>query len=410
MVEKREIPKGYRMRGVGVIPEDWKVEKLGDIIDYVKGFAFKSSEYRKSGARVIRVSDTDYDSIKDSDEIFIDKVTSHRFKKWSLSENEIIISTVGSKPPMYDSMVGKAVKVDAEHDGSLLNQNAVKIKSKDNSIYRQFIIYYNLKTRRYLDNIEKIFRGNANQASITLNDLFDFRIAVPQKENEQKAIATALTDIDNLIQSMEKLINKKKQIKQGTMQQLLTGKSILPGFSGKTVMFPLNDILELVKGKQLNRSDLSSKEEYPVINGGIEPSGYTNKWNATENTVTISEGGNSCGYINYLKTKFWSGGHLYTVKLKSSQIEQLYMYQLLKLNESKIMALRVGSGLPNIQKKALYEFRVLVMLEIEEQKAITKILSDIDSEIETLEKKLEKLKSIKQGMMQELLTGRIRLV
>ena len=127
MVDERKIPEGYRVTEVGVIPEDWEVFKLGDIIDYTKGFAFKSSDYRKSGVRIIRVSDTDYDQIKDADEIYIDKSLSHKFKKWKLTEDDIILSTVGSKPPMYDSMVGKAIKVSLRHEGALLNQNAVKI-------------------------------------------------------------------------------------------------------------------------------------------------------------------------------------------------------------------------------------------------------------------------------------------
>ena len=130
MVEEK-IREGYKSSELGIIPNDWEVTELVNVINYIKGYAFKSSKYTQSGIRIIRVSDTDYDSIKDSDAIYIDINSSNNFTKWKLEEYDVIISTVGSKPPMYDSMVGKAIIVNAKHTGSLLNQNAVKINSNN---------------------------------------------------------------------------------------------------------------------------------------------------------------------------------------------------------------------------------------------------------------------------------------
>ena len=265
MVDERKVPEGYKVTKVGVIPDEWEVFKLGDIIDYTKGFAFKSSDYRKSGVRIIRVSDTDYDQIKDADEIYIDKSLSHKFKKWKLTEDDIILSTVGSKPPMYDSMVGKAIKVSLRHEGALLNQNAVKIISKNNKLANQTLIFYNLKTKRYLTNIEKIFRGNANQASITLLDLFKFEIPMPKCDKEQNSIAEVLSDTDNLIQSVEKLIDKKNKIRQGVMQQLLTGKKRLPGFSGEWEVKRLGEIGEF-SGAGIDKKINADEEKVRLLN------------------------------------------------------------------------------------------------------------------------------------------------
>ena len=118
-----------------------------------------------------------------------------------------------------------------------------------------------------------------------------------------------------------------------------------------------------------------SNGDYYVLNGGITPSGFTNKFNSKENTISISEGGNSCGYVNYNTVKFWSGGHNYT--LTKLDLESIYLYQRLKALENAIMALRVGSGLPNIQKSRLEEFTVSYP-KITEQKKIGALFAGLD--------------------------------
>jgi type I restriction enzyme S subunit len=229
---KKRLPgfgegKGYKQTDVGIIPEDWELHPLGEITEYIKGFAFKSSDFQTHGVRVIRVSDTTFDLIKDDNEIFIDERKAQIFRKWSMREGDLIISTVGSKPPMYDSMVGKATFVDVKNKNSLLNQNAVIIRSKDWSREAQIFLHNHLKQPRYIDYIEKIFRGNANQASITLKELFEFLIPMPKDSEEQRAIATVLSDMDAAISALETRRAKTQAIKQGMMQELLTGKTRL---------------------------------------------------------------------------------------------------------------------------------------------------------------------------------------
>lgn len=356
------------------LPEGWGIKKLSEVAPLQRGFDLPTGKIKKGSYPVV----------------YSNGISNYH--------NEFKVKGPGV-------ITGRSGTIGKVHyaDGNYWPHNTVLWVTdfKDNN--PRFIYY--LYT--YV-NLEKFATGSG-VPTLNRNDVHSFEVLVPSC-SEQKSIAEALSDTDNLIQSVEKLIDKKKKIKQGAMQQLLTGEKRLPGFSGSTTLVTLDDILSLNKGEQLNRSGLSSKGDYPVINGGVEPSGYTDGWNTLENTITISEGGNSCGYVNYLETKFWSGGHAYTVKLKSNEIDQHYLYQLLKINESKIMALRVGSGLPNIQKKSLYEYKVRLVVDLVEQKAIAQVLSDMDSEIKALEEKLEKVKTIKQGMMQELLTGRIRLI
>lgn len=163
----------------------------------------------------------------------------------------------------------------------------------------------------------------------------------------------------------------------------------------------LNDISEINKGKQLSKLDMLGGEYY-VLNGGQVPSGYHNTFNTPENTISISEGGNSCGFVKFNKEKFWSGGHNYTLSLREN-INILFLYHYLKYKENIIMSLRVGSGLPNIQKKALQNFYISLP-PLKEQQKIAEILSTVDEQIGQTDQLIQKTKELKKGLMQQLLT------
>ncbi len=138
---------------------------------------------------------------------------------------------------------------------------------------------------------------------------------------------------------------------------------------------PLKSLCFITKGEQINSSELSQTGLYYVMNGGISPSGYHSNYNANAGTISISEGGNSCGYVQYNKTAFWSGGHCYTLNNLDRRLAKKYLYHYLKAKENKIMALRTGSGLPNIQKSTLEKFEI----KIPEDSTQEKIISILDS-------------------------------
>ena len=163
----------------------------------------------------------------------------------------------------------------------------------------------------------------------------------------------------------------------------------------------LGDLSTIKKGEQLNRTDMIDSGKYPALNGGIGPSGYTDSWNTEADTITISEGGNSCGYVNFNKQKFWCGGHCYAIIDIKENVNKLFLYQLLKSQQDKLMALRVGSGLPNIQKKSIVDFELLIP-PIEEQNKIADILSNIDEDIKKVDQEIEKTEELKMGLMREL--------
>lgn len=144
----------------------------------------------------------------------------------------------------------------------------------------------------------------------------------------------------------------------------------------------LGDVADIIKGKQVNGEFLTEVGDYYVMNGGVEPSGYYHNFNVSANTISISEGGNSCGYIQWNSIPFWSGGHCYTLNIIDDSIENKYLYHFLKWRESDIMKLRIGSGLPNIQKKDLEKVSIIVPTN-SEQKRILSLADSIDDKIDT---------------------------
>jgi len=141
------------------------------------------------------------------------------------------------------------------------------------------------------------------------------------------------------------------------------------------------------------------------MNGGITPSGYTNSYNTDKDTISISEGGNSCGYIQYNKEKFWSGGHCYTLHIHDNhknKIDNFYLYQYLKAKEGYIMGLRVGSGLPNIQKIILQNV-IVYFPSLTEQQKIADCLLSLDEKIAAETEQVAQLQQHKKGLLQQLL-------
>lgn len=222
---------------------------------------------------------------------------------------------------------------------------------------------------------------------------------------EQQKIADFLTQIDNKINQLSQKKQLLERYKKGVMQQIFSQEIRFTDDDGGE--FPeweekeLDSLCIIKKGIQLNRDAMIENAEFPVINGGIKESGYTTEWNTESNTITISEGGNSCGFVNMIKQKFWCGGHCYYIgELKS--IDNEYLYQILKFNQDGLMRLRVGSGLPNIQKKSLSEYIIFYSPTIKEQTKIANFLTAIDNKIALVESQLHGTKQYKKGLLQQL--------
>ena len=179
-------------------------------------------------------------------------------------------------------------------------------------------------------------------------NLLSMNVSLPSLK-EQERIISLLQLLDERIATQNKIIEKLESLIRGIYKTLL-GESDQYRY--------LDELCEIKKGVQVNKEKLSEKGLYYVMNGGITPSGYYDLYNTEANTISISEGGNSCGYVQYNYTPFWSGGHCYTLENISNVVDNRYLFHYLKANELQIMSLRIGSGLPNIQKKDLSAFRI----------------------------------------------------
>ncbi len=380
--------------------KDWQEINIGNDTTLKARIGWQgltTSEYKDSGEYYL-VTGTDFENG------LVNWDTCHFVDKWRFDQDKNIQLKVNDVLITKDGTIGKAGFIDTIKLPTTLNSGVFVIRTNSNKLDQKYL-YYIFTSEIFVEFLNRLTAGSTIN-HLYQKDFIHFTFKAPKLE-EQKAIAKTLSDTDELINSLEKLISKKEAIKQGSMQQILTGKKRLSGFTGEWEEKKLADICEIKKGEQLNKQYLNYTDPFPVINGGIEPSGYTNKYNSEPNTITISEGGNSCGFVNFISTNFWLGGHCYSIN--NFNLEITFFYQLLKNFENKIMGLRLGSGLPNIQKKALLDFRINIPKKIDEQQAIAQILSDMDKEIESLKSKLSKTKAIKDGIMSELLTGKTRL-
>jgi type I restriction enzyme S subunit len=243
------------------------------------------------------------------------------------------------------------------------------------------------------------FQSGGNRQGLNIGQIKMFLIPKPPSLSEQTAIATALSDADALINSLEKLIAKKRNVKQGAMQKLLQPKE---GWEVKK----LGEVVPIRKGQLITEST-TVFGNIPVIAGGKTPAYFHNKPNRSGRTITISGSGASAGYVAFHSYPIFASDCSTIEEHKDYSIE--YVFYLLQLLQDKIYKMQTGGAQPHIHPSDLNPIEVSFPKK-EKQVEIATILSDMDDEIAALETKLEKYRNIKLGMMQNLLTGKIRLV
>ena len=265
-----------------------------------------------------------------------------------------------------------------------------------NKVNTKFLYYY-------LNNLKR--RGGYGRHYKLLKD---FKYTLPADIKEQKIIVQYLSNIDLLIENKEKLIEKKKLIKQGVMQELLTGKKRLPGFSSNIINTKFKNLnIKVIKGESITAAQITIGK-YPVVAGGKSPAYFCNKFNRKGITITISASGANAGFVGLYREPIFASD-CNTIS-ENDDYEILYIYYLLLLHQQELYYLQAGGAQPHIHPKDVYDLKIDFINNKREQSAIAEILWDIDQEINSLEQDLEKYKNIKQGMMEQLLTGKIRLL
>ena len=434
-----ELKPGYKQTEVGVIPEDWEVMLLGDLFWLNGGLSASRDQLSSEGFCYLH-----YGDIHLSKKTYIDI----QHESINIPKLNILLKKVSPNFLLED---GDVVFVDASEDEIGTNKHVViKNSEKVPFISGLHTIVAKSKTdtlehlyRRYCfqaENIRPQFRfyaAGTKVLGVSKTNIAKICLPIPSR-SEQSAIATALSDTDSLIESLEQLIAKKRLIKQGAMQELLTGKRRLPGFAQKSgykqtevgvipedwEIVPLGDLAERIVGggtpsrfspefwgneipwitvKDFATFDPYSSSEY------ITPKGLENSAsNIIPSGTPIIAARMGVGKIGVYKVNVAINQDLKGIFLRKD-IDHLFFFYLFKNNIKNIENLCGGSTVKGISVEDLKKVNILKP-PFPEQSAIATVLSDMDEEITSLEDKLSKLRQIKQGMMQELLTGRIRLV
>lgn len=389
------IETRFKKTEIGSIPYDWEIRKLGtcSFITKLAGFEYSLhfNSYKDEGdIIVVRGTNITHNKLDLSDIKTIPSSTSKKLLRSKLYKNDLVFAYVGTIGPIF---------LIEEDDKFHLGPNTSKI-TVNNEIDSIFLYHY--FTSNFLKKEINEHTSIGAQPSLSMTKIRSFRIITPPL-SEQRLIATALSDTDALISSLEKLIAKKKAIKQGAMQQLLTGKKRLPGFSGEWEVKKLGDILKIKHGKsQKEVENLSG--QYPILGTGGLMS-YTNHFLYDKPSVLIGRKG-TINKPQFMNSPFWTVDTLFYTEINNGVSPKFIYYQFLLIDW---YSYNEASGVPSLNAKTIENIEISVP-NYETQNRIATILSDMDEEIAALETKCDKYKSIKQGMMQELLTGKTRLI
>ncbi|MEF9985390.1 MAG: restriction endonuclease subunit S [Bacilli bacterium] len=311
-------------------------------------------------------------------------ITNEYFKKlkgFDVRPTDIIVSCAGT--------IGKLYVLPSNAEIGIINQALMRIRINNEVVNQRYFTYI---FNNMLEHFSKTFsNGSAIKNIPPFADLKKQPAKLPSVI-EQNKIANFLSLLDKKIELQSKKIEILKLYKSYQLCHIFKSDDLLEYF--------LKDLAVIKKGQQINSDKLLSNGNYYMLNGGITLSGYLNKYNTTKNTISISEGGNSCGYVNYNYKNFWSGGHCYT--LTPININSEYLYHLLKNSEKLIMKLRIGTGLPNIQKKDLENFMIKTHNDIKIQEAIANTFMSFDLKIKLEKDKLSLLENMKKGYMKNM--------
>ena len=418
------VREGYKQTEVGVIPEDWETNILYSVARVVDSLhhtpTFVSEGYSMVRVADIKTGNLDLDETLKVKESIFREFTKNHFP----ARGNIVLSRVGS--------YGVTSFVDT-NEPFCMGQNTVVIESKCPERY----LYYLLNSESVQRQIEDGSYGSGYK-SLSLRNIKELVLPLPPTKAEQEAIAEALSDADALIESLKQLIAKKRQIKQGAMQELLTGKRRLPGFSGEWEIKTFGEVFTYLPTATNSRRDLIEDGDTYYIHYGDIHTKFHNHLDFTATKPAMIDR-TLCRNAALIKNGDWvmadasedydgvgktieisgleegqeavSGLHTFLLREKSPTFVPGFKGHLGGLKSLHEEYLRVATGMKvfGVSKAALIDLE-LPIPPPDEQTTIAKFLSDMDTEITALKTKLTKTRQIKQGMMQQLLTGKIRLI
>lgn len=415
----KDVPAGYKLTEVGVIPEDWDCVPFGNL--------FKTNTKKKKVSDYELVSFIGMQDV--SEDAQLKNNTQLPFKEVKsgftyFEKGDVLLAKI---TPCFENGKG-CHTADLPTNVGFGSTEFHVLRENEDSDSR--FIYFWTTDKKFRASLESEMVGSAGHRRVPLVAIEKYLIPCPPNLQEQSAIADSLSDINNFILALEKLIVKKQAIKTATMQRLLTGKTRLPQFAlrkdgsakgykkselGKTpedwAVNNIGDLFSITAGGDLRQSEFSNiqseKHLYPIYSNAISHYGlygYCQSYDYVGDYLTITARG-GIGHAVARKGRFCAIGRLLVLSPKGDsnvKFYEGYINQYLSFaNES--------TGVPQLTAPQVAKYPVVSPC-IEEQTAIATILSDMDKEIQTLQQRLDKTRQLKQGMMQELLTGKTRLI
>ncbi len=420
-----EVKEGYKQTEVGLIPEDWEVTKLGKLLTSPPTYGINAAAipYNTTYPTYLRITDISEDGR------FIHKskasVKHPLSDSYIISEGDLVLARTGAS-------VGKSYLYDPQ-DGELVYAGfLIRVSADGNKLNPQFLKYYT-HSRTYW-NWVTVNSMRSGQPGINGQEYASLPLPLPPTNAEQETIAEALSDADALIESLEQLIAKKRQIKQGAMQELLTGKKRLPNFEVKPgnkqtevglipedwEVKPFQQIC-ILKNERVNPKltvgghNCIELEHISQGTGKILGSTTTTENSSIKNVFCKND-------VLFGKLRAYLRKHVITeingvcstevwvLKSKASTTPK-YLYQTVKTERFiDCCSSSYGTHMPRSDWNIVKELKIPLPTTKAEQDAIAMILTDMDSELDSLRSKLSKARQVKQGMMHNLLTGKIRLV
>ena len=422
------VKPGYKQTEIGVIPEDWETSSLSAAFQKLEaGVSVNSDNSLSSEYHILKTSAV-HDGVVDTAETKPVIPQDYLRLKCPLVKGSIIISRMNTP-----ALVGECGFTKDAKAGTYLPDRLWQIQNFNKSSFDFVWLNYLLNTKQYRDAVRATATGTSNSMkNISKERMLDIEIPRPPI-NEQENIADALSEVDELINLVEKQIDKKKAIKQGAMQELLTGKRRLPGFSGEWRYFNLmknSKVKARIGWQGLKKSEYLDSGYALLVTGTdfddgrvlwdgchyVTRSRYEQDRNIQlqNNDILITKDGSlgKAALVQGLTKPATLNSGIFVIRPLQDAYDPVFVYQILSsfVFKNFLDRLSAGSTIIHLYQKDVGKFEFLLPPTIAEQKAIAEALSEMDSDIAALENKLTKYRQVKQGMMQQLLTGKIRLV
>jgi type I restriction enzyme S subunit len=426
-----EVTKGLNLADFGALPEDWRVVPIGDLAAKVgSGVTPTGGQrvYRRNGRPFVRSQNVGWGELWLDDMAFIDDATHSAFADTEIQAEDVFLNITGAS-------IGRSAVADSRLIGGNVNQHVCIIRASEGKLVPRFLnlILLSACGQRQIES----FQAGGNRQGLNFGQVRSLRMPLPPTLAEQRAIAEALGDVDALLAALDRLIAKKRDLKQAAMQQLLTGRTRLPGFSGEWATCQVRDVIERYfcgPSPTCEERNIRGDDEWGVlkttcatVEAGWDWTAHktlpTMFWGQTEievkiGDVIVTKAGprhrvGVSAFVDSVPARVVPSGKMICLRPSRHRVEPLMLSAAIASRGTQQYLDERTTGMAESQVN--FENDVLLSAPIRippllEQAGIAATLSDLKAELDVLEARRDKTWDLKQAMMQELLTGRTRLV